>query len=40
MHGYQYKFGIETISYRPLSHNGHFVPGDLKGYVLARLAWQ
>ena len=36
----KYKFGIETISYRPLSHKGHFVPEDLKSYVFARLAWQ
>ena len=30
----KYKLGIETISYRPLSHNGHFVPGDLKALFL------
>ena len=29
----KYKLGIETISYRPLSHNGHFVLGDLKSFV-------
>ena len=40
MHAIKYKFGIETISYRPLSHNGHFVPEDLKSYVFAQLAWQ
>ena len=34
----KYKLGIETISYRPLSHNGHFVPGDLKSFVFAQLA--
>ena len=32
----KYKLGIETISYRPLSHNGHFVPGDLKSFVFAQ----
>ena len=35
----KYKLGIETISYQPLSHNGHFVLGDfIKSFVFAQLA--